>query len=241
MRIAMKALGIAALVFGSASGAFAAEGAAAAKVTYLTGEAKVQHGGAWSPLQMQSAVTEGDRIETAKGAKLELTLADKSLLRLDGATVFTLKAASLQPDGSATQVTGKITVGRIWAKVASILGGSSHFDIETQNAVAGVRGTTFRVDAHRDDSALVRVYAGAVAVATRAVPSAHHAGKPGERQEVAGPKEVTKKEYEKLLAAMMQVKVSANGELSEPEKFAAADDQKDAWVVFNQQRDEQAQ
>jgi hypothetical protein len=184
---------------------------------------------------MKGTVVEGDRIETAKGAKLELTLADKSVLRLDGATVFTLKAANVGASG--TQVTGKITVGRIWAKVASVLGGSSHFDIETQNAVAGVRGTTFRVDAHRDDSALVRVYAGAVAVATKAVPSAHHAGKPGERQEVAGPTEVTKKQYEKLLAAMMQVKVSANGDLSEPEKFAATDDQKDSWVVFNQQRD----
>ena len=215
--------------------ASSAETAPAGVVTYLTGEARRDHGGKLTPLAMKSSVAEGDRIETGKGAKLELTLADKSVLRLDGATVFTLKTASLD---SGTQVTGKITVGRIWAKVASVLGGTSHFDIETQNAVAGVRGTTFRVDAHRDDSALVRVYAGAVAVATKAVPSTPHAGKSGERQEVPGPTEVTKKQYEKLLAAMMQVKVSANGDLSEPEKFAVADDEKDSWVVFNQQRDE---
>jgi hypothetical protein len=225
---------IAALAIGLPGLAAAADTPPAAVVTYLTGQVKREHAGQSAELSLQATVAEGDRIETGKGAKVELTLADKSVLRLDGATVFTLKTASVE---SGTQVTGKITVGRIWAKVASVLGGSSHFDIETQNAVAGVRGTTFRVDAHRDDSALVRVYAGAVAVATRAVPSARHAGKPGERQEVPGPSEVTKKEYEKLLAAMMQVKVSAKGELSEPEKFAAADDQKDSWVVFNQQRD----
>jgi len=213
------------------------ESAPAGVVTYLVGNAKKQHGDRWVELGLKGEVAEGDRIETAPGAKLELTLADKSVLRLDGGSAFVLKAASV--GDSATQVTGKLSLGRIWAKVASVLGGSSHFDIETQNAVAGVRGTTFRVDAHRDDSALVRVYAGAVAVASRTVPSkAHGTSKSGERQEVAGPREVTKKEYERLLAAMMQVKVSATGELSPAERFAAADDQKDPWVVFNQQRDE---
>jgi hypothetical protein len=232
MRLAMM---IAVLTIGPPAIAEATEVSPAAVVSYMVGEAKRQHDGQWAELAVKAPVAEGDRIETGKGAKLELTLADKSVLRLDGATVFTLKTVSVE---SGTQVSGKIFLGRIWAKVASVLGGSSHFDIETQNAVAGVRGTTFRIDAHRDESSLVRVYAGAVAVATRAVPSAHHAGKPGERQEVPGPTEVTKKQYEKLLAAMMQVKVSANGELSEPEKFTAADDQKDSWVVFNQQRDE---
>jgi len=236
----MRSLILATLVvFGPTTVGAATEAPAAAGgvVTFLSGQAKKEHDGAWSPLAVQTAVAEGDRIETGKGAKLELTLADRSVLRLDGGSVFTLKAASTGEAG--TKVTGTLTVGRIWAKVASVLGGASHFDIETQNAVAGVRGTTFRVDAHRDDSALVRVYAGAVAVATRTIPStAHRPGKPGERQEVAGPTEVSKKEYERLLAAMMQVKVSATGELSPPEKFAAVDDQKDSWVVFNQQRDE---
>ena len=103
-------------------------------------------------------------------------------------------------------------------------------------AIAGVRGTTFRVDAKHDASALVRVYAGAVAVAgTRTPRMAHQTG--GERKEVAGPSEVTKQQYEKLLASMMQVKVTSNGELGEPEKFSEADDAKDAWVAFNQQRD----
>jgi hypothetical protein len=215
----------------------ALEGAPPGVVTYMVGQAKRQHDGQWIEVGPRSVILEGDHIETAPGAKLEITLADKSVLRLDGGSSFTLKTASL---GEGTQVTGKLTLGRLWAKVASVLGGSSHFDIEMQNAVAGVRGTTFRVDAHRDDSALVRVYAGAVAVASKTVPSAAHrpSKASGTPQEVAGPREVTKKEYEKLLAAMMQVKVSASGELSQPERFAAVDDQKDPWVVFNQQRDE---
>jgi hypothetical protein len=215
----------------------AAEAAPAGVVTYLVGHAKAQENGQWAELALKSPLAEGDRVVTAAGAKLEITLSDKSVLRLDGGSTFVLRTASLGEGG--TKVTGNLSIGRLWAKVASVLGGSSHFDIEMQNAVAGVRGTTFRVDAHRDESALVRVYAGAVAVATKTVPSAaHHPSKTGEPQEVAGPREVSKKDYERLLAAMMQVKVSASGELSQPEHFAAAADDKDPWVVFNQQRDD---
>jgi hypothetical protein len=98
-----------------------------------------------------------------------------------------------------------------------------------------VRGTTFRVDAHHDHSVLVRVYAGAVAVAsTNRLPMQGHASK---THEVAGPQEIDKHTYERLLAKMMQVKVSANGELGEPESFTASADAKDAWVAWNEQRD----
>lgn len=205
----------------------------AATVTFLSGEA-TRVAGADKPQKLadKSELREGDKVVTSKGARLELTLADQSVIRLDGGSELTLKVASA--DGEGKKFTAKLGLGKLWAKVNSVLGGQSHFDVETQNAVAGVRGTTFRVDAKHDNSALVRVYAGAVAVAGIGTPRpAHHES----RHEVAGPQEVSKQKYEKLLAAMMQVKVAANGELGEPEKFSAADDDKDAWVAFNQQRD----
>jgi hypothetical protein len=206
----------------------------AATVSYLSGEASRVRGDQTEALHTRSALQEGDRILTSKGARLELTLADQSLLRLDGGSELTLKTASF--DGDQKKLTAKLGFGKVWAKVNSILGGQSHFDVETQNAVAGVRGTTFRVDAKHDASALVRVYAGAVAVAGTRTPRPSHQNA-GERQEIAGPQEVSKQQYEKLLASMMQVKVSSNGELGEPEKFSQADDAKDSWVAFNQQRD----
>jgi hypothetical protein len=115
------------------------------------------------------------------------------------------------------------------------LGGDSHFDVETDNAVAGVRGTTFRVDARHDHSVLVRVYAGAVAVASaNRLPMQGHSGS---RHEVAGPQEIDKHSYERLLARMMEVQVTSTGEIGEPQRFAAAADAKDAWVAWNQGRD----
>ena len=208
--------------------------AAAATVTFLSGDATVERAGEKEKLAEKSEVQQGDVIRTARSARLELTLSDQSVVRLDGGSEFTLEAASLEGDDK--KFTGKLSFGKIWAKVNSVLGGHSHFDVETQNAVAGVRGTTFRVDAKHDASALVRVYAGAVAVAGMRTPRiAHQSG--GARHEVPGPQEISKHDYERLLASMMQVKVSSTGELGEPEKFSEADDAKDAWVAFNQQRD----
>ena len=56
-------------------------------------------------------------------------------------------------------------MGKLWAKVTSAIHGEQKFQVETENAVAGVRGTTFRVDANQDKSVRVRVYDGQVAVA----------------------------------------------------------------------------
>jgi hypothetical protein len=237
MRIDLRKLGRAAsLLAGLAmlGVALPALAAPAALVTYISGTASRVRDGQSEALHTHSELQEGDQVVTAKGARLELTLADKSVLRLDGGSEVTLKAANFE--GEDKKLTAKITFGKIWAKVNSVLGGQSHFDVETQNAVAGVRGTTFRVDAKHDASALVRVYAGAVAVVgTRTPRPSHETG--GTRKEVPGPSEVTKQQYEKLLAAMMQVKVASNGELGEPEAFTQKDEAKDSWVAFNQQRD----
>ena len=203
-------------------------------MTYISGQATRVRDGQSEALHTHSELQEGDKVMTAKGARLELTLADKSVLRIDGGSEVTLKAADFE--GDEKKLTAKIAFGKIWAKVNSVLGGQSHFDVETQNAVAGVRGTTFRVDAKHDSSALVRVYAGAVAVVGTRTPRPSHEAANAPRKEVPGPAEVSKHEYEKLLGAMMQVKVTSNGELGEPAAFTEKEEAKDSWVAFNQQR-----
>ena len=115
-----------------------------------------------------------------------------------------------------------------------MLQGEQKFEVETENAVAGVRGTTFRVDANDDKSVLVRVYDGSVAVGKGAA----QAGSPGgERREVAGPQEVTREQWEKLVGKQMQIFIAADGTPGEPEEFPADVDKDDAFARWNQQRD----
>jgi len=156
-------------------------------------------------------------------------------VRLDENSKLLIQQADFGGAAGQKKFVAKLALGKLWSKVTSVLGGQSRFEVATDNAVAGVRGTTFRVDAHADRSVLVRVYAGAVAVASpgQLVGKGSSSG----RHEVPGPSQVSKQKYEKLLAAMMQVKVAANGDIGAPERFAEADDAKDSWVAWNQRRD----
>ena len=108
--------------------------------------------------------------------------------------------------------------------------------------MAGVRGTTFRVDSRKDKVVVVKVFAGAVAVAGSSIPRplapemASDKSKNG-RTPVAGPHQVTKAEWEKIVGAQMKITVAADGKPGEPEKFADADECKDDWTRWNRARD----
>ena len=209
-----------------------------AAISALEGKASKSRGSAQpSPLSVGSAVGQGDTIATEDDARLELKFSDGSALRLGPKAKMQLSEAHFGGGVARRKMTARLFFGNIWAKVTSAIQGEQKFAIETENAVAGVRGTTFRVDARTDKSVLVRVYAGAVAVAKNVPIYAN--GKPGEgRREVAGPGEVSREQWEKIVGRQMQIVIAADGTPGEPEKFADDADQNDAWAKWNQERDE---
>jgi len=230
-----------ALLLGAAAvhAAAPAPATAAGTVTFLAGEASRVHGEQREALALGGAVYQGDVIETARRTRLELKLSDASVLRLGPVSRVELDAAAFGKGADDRKVSARLRVGNVWANVTKALGGEARFEVKTENAVAGVRGTTFRVDASKDKSVVVRVYSGTVAVAAGAIPRPAHAGgaaggKP-ERQQVAGPQEVTREQWERIVTNMMQVKVAADGTPSEPEKFALA--KADEWETWNRDRD----
>ncbi len=207
----------------------------AATVSFLDGEATRAAGGKSQRLAQGSALREGDEVATQKRTRLELTLADGSVVRLGPLSRARLEIAAFGKSPEERKVSARLLVGNVWANVAKAVGGESRFEVKTENAVAGVRGTTFRVDAAHDKSVVVRVYSGTVAVAGGALPRPEH--RPGEpRHQVPGPQEVTREQWERIVTTMMQVRVSAAGEPEEPRSFALAPD--DAWESWNRQRDE---
>jgi hypothetical protein len=52
---------------------------------------------------------------------------------------------------------------------------------------------------------------------------------------VAGPRGVTREQWERIVTSMMQVKVAADGSPAEPEIFALAE--ADGWETWNRERD----
>jgi hypothetical protein len=233
----------------------AAPKAAAGKITYMRGTVEAFTGGAWKKLNKGDSIYGGQMVRTQPKSRVEIVLADESVIRLGSRSKVKIKEALYKKD--ASQFSAKMFRGKAYAVASKLVGGDSKFEVTTSNAVAGVRGTTFRIDAKRDKSTVVRVYTGAVAVSNAPIyakpgklkktggkfqmpKKGVKPGGPG-RVEVAGPSEVTKKEWEEFVAkAMQEVRVAANGELSEPVAFDAEADAADEWVAWNKSRDKEA-
>ncbi len=248
------AASVAALAIAAAAAALAdapAKGASpAGKVTFLAGEATRTSGKKAERLSMGAAVYQGDVLETQKRTRLEVSLADGSVVRLGPSSRAEVQAAAFGKTVEERNVSAKLLVGKVWANVAKAVGGEQRFEVKTENAVAGVRGTTFRVDAATDKSVVVKVYSGTVAVAGGGpIPRPEHQGPGGEkgaggtpakpeRKQIAGPQQVTREQWEKIVTNMMEVRVSAEGVPTEPEKFALASPGEDEWEEWNRTRDQ---
>ena len=208
-----------------------------AQVSALEGRAtKSHHSAKPLPLEIGTPVAQGDTIATEDDARLEISFSDGSALRVGPHAKVQLTEAHFGGGPAKRRMTARLFFGNLWAKVTSVIQGDQKFQIETENAVAGVRGTTFRVDARTDKSVLVRVYAGAVAVAKN-VPI-YATQKQGEaRHEVAGPEEVSRDQWEKIVGKQMQIVIAADGTPGEPEGFSADAEKDDAWAKWNQARD----
>ncbi len=234
----MKRLLFAALLAALAAGQRVEAQPKTAQVSALEGKAqKARDRARATPLSVGTGVAQGDQILTQDDSRLELKFSDGSVLRMGPKAKMHLTEAHFGGGPARRKLTAKLFFGNLWAKVTSVIQGEQKFQVETENAVAGVRGTTFRVDAHADKSVLVRVYAGAVAVAKNVPVSA--VGKKGEpRHEVAGPEEVSRERWEKIVGEQMEIVIAADGTPGEPRQVAEDADKDDAWAKWNQGRDE---
>jgi hypothetical protein len=102
------------------------------------------------------------------------------------------------------------------------------------------------VDAAADRSVVVKVYSGTVAVASGPLPRPGHQGEEARpeiakdapaRRQVAGPRQVTREQWERIVTSMMEVRVSSEGVPTEPEAFAFAAEGQDEWEEWNRSRD----
>lgn len=227
----------------------AGKGPVAGKVTFLKGKAQISKkaDGPWKRLKRNKKVHVGDYIRTLDKARLELRYVDKSVMRIAANSTMQITSTKVDSKSQNRTVTASLLAGKAWAKVSKVTGKENKFAINTENAVAGVRGTTFRVNALADKSTLIKVYAGAVAVSNAPYFAKKADEKPKEgpidfknRKAVAQPfKEVSKKEWEQLCGEWMSVKVAADGNMAPATKFAAAEDKADEpdWVAWNNERD----
>ena len=186
---------------------------------------------------------QNDRVQTEKKSRIELKLPDESYIRFDEMTIFVLKSASFDQDQKQRDIDVTMVLGKLWAKVARFLNKEDRFAVSAHTAVAGVRGTTYRMNVEQDRSAMVKVYDGEVEVRGRKPETAAaQPPRPGEPSVIQGPRPipgpypVTMQEWTYIVGAMQQINIQPDGTPSEPFRFSPEADLDD-WVRWNMDRD----
>jgi hypothetical protein len=218
--------------------------ARSATVTYLKGKAEAQRVGSssWEVIRPHGLLREGDRARTLPSTRLELTLEDCSVIRFGESTAFVLVQMKGSPRGRQSSSRILLILGKIWANVNKVVGSSSAFEIQTQTAIAGTRGTVYRLSLLGDQSVVIKVYEGSIEVG----PAPKEIAPPGvvpPPHEISGPTEVpppfhevSMEEWTEIVGAMEQITISPQGIPGKREKILTEAGEEE-WVGWNRERD----
>ncbi len=219
-----------------------------AKITLLQGEAYLTRKGITKDdsLKIHDLLQQGDKIQTSGNSRIEILLPDNSYIRFGENTQFILESASLNSRKKIRDISVKMFFGRVWAKASKLFAGKGRFAISTRTAVAGVRGTVYRMNVNEDNSAVVKVYYGEVLVSSSTEKSTKQESGPHSIQgpkpvsgphPIPGPHAVSLKEWTHIVRSMQQIIIKPDGTASKPFQFSPEADE-DEWVQWNKRRDE---
>ncbi len=219
----------------------------AAVVTWLDGQATVftKGGKTGTPIKKHDKITKGQEVKVGEKSRIELKYPDGTVMRF--AERSTIKIDDIAYDNKTQSKKVKVDLGggKLWANVKKLFTSDSKVEVKMVNAVAGVRGTVYRVNVDEDNSAMVKVYDGSVAVAGVPKEAAKPSGQFSAPVPVAGPQqvpppyhEVSMEEWTVIVKSMQQITISPQGVASKPQDFTPQQDMDD-WVKWNQERDKQ--
>jgi len=188
----------------------------------------------------------GDKIETKKESRCEITLATGDVIRVDANSLFTLEIVEMS--GKSVKTESSLQQGKVWNNIKKIFTDEGSFKVKSPSAVIAVRGTIYRVDANPDSTTDVKVYDGEVAVTPYSPGMGQGAAPPQQPgvqkpqqvappQQVSGPQEVSVETWMEIVKAQQQILVRPNGTFQRSE-FNLEEDAKSDWVQWNLKRDQ---
>ncbi|MCX7816833.1 MAG: FecR family protein [Syntrophales bacterium] len=149
---------------------FAQVKSASGYVSMVQGDVSLERDGKIIKPTVRLPLQVGDVIATKKGAKIQLTLNDDSVITINENTRFEIRQFIIE----GNKRTGRfgLAVGSLVSDVKKYIGGDNVFEIHGPQAVAGVRGTVFVVTvvigANGIPTMTVSVVSGLVSVASAA-------------------------------------------------------------------------
>ncbi len=229
------------------SAAFVFADDSAAVVTRLDGNASVFAKGAkkGTSLKKNDKIMKGQEVKVGEMSRIELKYPDGTVMRFAERSVIKMDDISYDSKTQNKKVRVDLGGGKLWANVKKLATADSRVEVKTVNAVAGVRGTVYRVNVDEDNSAMVKVYDGSVNVTGVPKEAAKTSGQFTAPVPVSGPQEVpppyhevSMEEWTVIVKAMQQITISPQGVASKPQDFTPQQDMDD-WVKWNQERDKQ--
>jgi len=220
-----------------------------ATAAIVEGKARVYKKGdtTGSALKQGDTIRKDSTIKVAEKSRVEILFPDGTIMRLSDKSQLVMNDIAYDRKSEGKNVKVNLSFGKVWAKVRKLVTPDSRVEVNTGNAVAGVRGTVYQVNVDEDKSALVKVYDGSVSVASPPKEVAKPATQVSGPVPVAGPHEVpppqhevSMEEWTVIVKAMQQISISPQGVASKPQDFDARADADD-WVKWNQERDKQTQ
>lgn len=194
--------------------------------------------------QFNKELFPGDKIETKKESRCEVTLMTGDIIRIDANSLFTLE--KVEASGNSTKTESSVGVGKVWTNIKKIFTDDGYFKVKSPSAVIAVRGTIYRVDANQDTTTQVVVYDGEVAVSPNTAGLGWDGRAPqqvGQKpqqvappQQVGGPTEVSVETWLEIVKAQQQIFVKPDGTYKVSD-YNPDEDAKSDWVQWNKKRD----
>lgn len=155
------------LVLGPAF-ASAAQANGVGRAVIVRGSVGVARGSGESvSLVIGDRLQEGDTVEVGEHGFARLLMKDGSLLDLGSGTRIALSVYEYSQAAKRRRASLRVFIGRVWARIAKAFAGEPSYVLNSDNAVAGVRGTELVFDVAQDGTADLVVVEGSVALTSK--------------------------------------------------------------------------
>ena len=112
-------------------------------VVSVRGQVELEASPTNQPVTRFMKIPEGSTLITQDNAYLSLRFESGSLLRVGPNSKIELQEMTQQNPAGNRRENIRLLFGRVWARVMKLVGKNAKFEVRTQHAVAGVRGTAF--------------------------------------------------------------------------------------------------
>jgi outer membrane protein assembly factor BamB len=132
-----------------------------AMITFITGDVFKLENNEWIYLEIGDLLEEHDSIQVESGSFCEIQFGDKAVVRVEENTELSISNIFIKT--GETKIGIDLAVGSVLVKVQKLVN-EGKFNVKTQSAVCGVRGTQFSVKSEPGIDTVLAVKEGSVAI-----------------------------------------------------------------------------